>query len=739
MEYSGGATQQYALAQELGHLSLSAQQQNYNRTANNPMCNPTISGQQQQDPQSMQGTYLGHHQNVIGSQHLQHTNLQQQSMLGQQQPHLAQPTGLHGKSALSASLLSGSHLGSSSSYQSPNLSLSPSPISSLNLPSTVSCSLQPLPSVPSISQSMSPMKSLLGGAQVASASPPLVSPRPDSNLSSNFHMTKNVSSSNIASGIHGLSSAQLGLSSLTSPPSNESINLQPTPLVKSQLGSSWIPPGNEKSQVHNYPSQLPLMGQESAMYNAPSFNGTMQSNQQIPQSSYYDWMGQDYYQMNEYMDPSAPYNSYGFNCNYNDGNDPNACNDYFYNQDGYYYEYPDGNYPCDHLDRSKTPAYIDEIVEDLRPEEVRWFYKQETDKKWTPFIGYDSLRIEWKYRDILQEPKVCPDGKESSQLDKTDSSSCTSPKDLEEECSVAEHIVVRGGLYDVNVKLRRCESIYWKGETFMIVRGTWFYDGTWAPVEELPADRVEGEHLQHFRGHLLGHQRAEDGAKEVVHSLSLPEGHVDWFNAAEVYLSPDVTSSRLMRSVGKKLGFQKTGYKLHRGYSLEATADDKPPDITHLVFVIHGIGQKMDTGRIIRNAIGLRENVRYLKRKYFPSLARGTQTVEFFPVEWRSSLLLDPGIIDSITPQKILNIRQMLNASFMDIMYYNSPLYRDEILNGLTNEMNRLYTMFTQRNPYYEASGGKVSIVAHSLGCVITYDIVTGWDPQQQLNEDMKI
>ena len=42
------------------------------------------------------------------------------------------------------------------------------------------------------------------------------------------------------------------------------------------------------------------------------------------------------------------------------------------------------------------------------------------------------------------------------------------------------------------------------------------------------------------------------------------------------------------------------GSRLHRGYCFEAVMDDKPTDITHLVFVIHGIGQKMDTGHIVR-------------------------------------------------------------------------------------------------------------------------------------------
>ena len=60
-----------------------------------------------------------------------------------------------------------------------------------------------------------------------------------------------------------------------------------------------------------------------------------------------------------------------------------------------------------------------------------------------------------------------------------------------------------------------------------------------------------------------------------------------------------------------------------------------------------------------------------------------------------------------------------------------------QIISGLTNEMNRLYTMFTQRNPYFEANRGKVSMVAHSLGCVITYDIVTGWNPASQFDQQL--
>lgn len=57
--------------------------------------------------------------------------------------------------------------------------------------------------------------------------------------------------------------------------------------------------------------------------------------------------------------------------------------------------------------------------------------------------------------------------------------------------------------------------------------------------------------------------------------------------------------------------------------------------------------------------------------------------------------------------------------------------YSRQITKGLTQELNRLYTLFCSRNPEFEEKGGKVSVVSHSLGCVITYDIMTGWDPVQ--------
>lgn len=36
-----------------------------------------------------------------------------------------------------------------------------------------------------------------------------------------------------------------------------------------------------------------------------------------------------------------------------------------------------------------------------------------------------------------------------------------------------------------------------------VMRGQWFIDGTWLPLEEEESDLIEQEHLNHFRGQHL--------------------------------------------------------------------------------------------------------------------------------------------------------------------------------------------------------------------------------------------
>ncbi|XP_041814798.1 phospholipase DDHD1b [Chelmon rostratus] len=432
------------------------------------------------------------------------------------------------------------------------------------------------------------------------------------------------------------------------------------------------------------------------------------------------------------------------------------------------YTESDGNVTTKKRIRSNSSRHRGEVVTELGPEEVRWFYKEDK-RTWKPFVGHDSLKIEIVYRrfceqnpDKVKRP-VDPteaDGKEAATSGEIPPDSgaldggsvgpdsaeqrgggqrlsvSEEMKDPDDISISVEAVCVRGGLYEVDIREKECYPVYWnQQDRIPVMRGQWFIDGTWLPLEEDESDLIESEHLARFWGQQMRDTYEMEmvtttvDSKDAIHSLKLSRSHVDWHSVDEVYLYSDATTSKIARTVTQKLGFSKassSGTRLHRGYVEEAAPEDTPPETTHIVFVVHGIGQKMDQGRIIRNTSMMRDAARKMEEKHFSD--RTTEHVEFLPVEWRSKLALDGDTVDSITPDKVRGLRDMLNSSAMDIMYYTSPLYRDEITRGLTLELNRLYSLFCSRNPDFEKNG-KVSIVSHSLGCVITFDIMTGWDP----------
>ncbi|XP_034018164.1 phospholipase DDHD1b [Thalassophryne amazonica] len=372
--------------------------------------------------------------------------------------------------------------------------------------------------------------------------------------------------------------------------------------------------------------------------------------------------------------------------------------------------------------RSNSSRHRGEVVTDLGPEEVRWFYKEDK-RTWKPFVGHDSLKIEVVFRRSCEQNAADP-----ARSTDTDCGSVSE--------DAVDPVCVRGGFYEVDVRERESYPVYWnQQDRIPVMRGQWFTDGTWLPLEEDESNLIELEHLDHFRGQQMRDTYEMEAvmaivnSKDAIHSLKLSRSHVDWYGVDEVYLYSDATTSKIARTVTQKLGFSKassSGTRLHRGYVEEAAPEDAPPETTHIVFVVHGIGQKMDQGRIIRNTSMMRDAARKMEEKHFSD--RTAEHVEFLPVEWRSKLALDGDTVESITPDKVRGLRDMLNSSAMDIMYYTSPLYRDEITRGLTLELNRLYSLFCSRNLDFEKNG-KVSIVSHSLGCVITFDIMTGWDP----------
>src|SRR5947207_6299848 len=57
----------------------------------------------------------------------------------------------------------------------------------------------------------------------------------------------------------------------------------------------------------------------------------------------------------------------------------------------------------------------------------------------------------------------------------------------------------------------------------------------------------------------------------------------------------------------------------------------------------------------------------------------------------------------------------------LDILLYYTPQFRERIVRTVAREMNRIYTLFLQRNPTFK---GRVSLLGHSLGSAICFDIL---------------
>ena len=69
-----------------------------------------------------------------------------------------------------------------------------------------------------------------------------------------------------------------------------------------------------------------------------------------------------------------------------------------------------------------------------------------------------------------------------------------------------------------------------------------------------------------------------------------------------------------------------------------------------------------------------------------------------------------------LTLKSIPKLRNFVNDTLLDILFYTSPIYCQSILDTVVSEINRLYTLFCERNEDFK---GKVSIMGN-MGCRVS-------------------
>ena len=76
--------------------------------------------------------------------------------------------------------------------------------------------------------------------------------------------------------------------------------------------------------------------------------------------------------------------------------------------------------------------------------------------------------------------------------------------------------------------------------------------------------------------------------------------------------------------------------------------------------------------------------------------------------------------LENITVEGVPAVRQLMSDLALDILLYQSA-YREHIASIVQQECNRVYELFIERNPNFH---GKVSMIGHSLGSAILFDIL---------------
>ncbi len=200
------------------------------------------------------------------------------------------------------------------------------------------------------------------------------------------------------------------------------------------------------------------------------------------------------------------------------------------------------------------------------------------------------------------------------------------------------------------------------------------------------------------------------------------------------------------------------GYtELQRGYGNYVVEGEKEESslgpVRHLSFIVHGIGEAMwskeevSTSSLIDEVNHVRTTV--YKKMYNnwklecervskanksindtnPHFPPPPDRIEFIPIEWygqihSSSSKLKNDLISS-TLTTVPKLRSIANDVIFDVLVYNTPEFCGKVLDCVTTQICDLYDGFQIIHPHFVKNGGKCSIIGHSLGSVIAWDMLS--------------
>ncbi|XP_053276689.1 phospholipase DDHD2 isoform X3 [Pleuronectes platessa] len=297
---------------------------------------------------------------------------------------------------------------------------------------------------------------------------------------------------------------------------------------------------------------------------------------------------------------------------------------------------------------------------------------------------------------------------------------------LERACNSADEgevvVAVDGERYDVHVKERKRYAVYWEQGPTEVRRCTWFYKGD-KDIMFMPYSEVLSRSLE--ESYMIAVTLDEWKTK-----LDFPTG--------ETVILHNPKHIMQYQPIGMQDEWMTSPSEQARPRTVKRGVDNIPVEIPegetekvdHLVFMVHGIGPACDLRfrSIIQCVSDFRSASLSLLASHYKRAQQDCQVnrVEFLPVNWHSALHGDATGVDEdiqrITLPSISRLRHFTNDTLLDLFFYNSPTYCQTIVDTVASEINRLHTLFKQRHPEFS---GAVSVVGHSLGSLILFDLLT--------------
>ncbi|GAB9464851.1 hypothetical protein Gpo141_00002275 [Globisporangium polare] len=385
--------------------------------------------------------------------------------------------------------------------------------------------------------------------------------------------------------------------------------------------------------------------------------------------------------------------------------------------------------------------------------------------KWIEFPSHENRRLERRFRWYQRQ------------------------KELKRFPLPSSIVLVDEGRHEVCMESMEMKPVYWPAlEKQVVCRSLWLYaqrNYGLAPYNPTAADVLESAftyYLSHYDSEKRRNQALEEQQKSFFYSpspnagshkstLSVPvEGHLVEFKGPQDIMqykrllagtTPFTSKRRVYRgdprikSDVKNLDLWKQAMKYDEDGRPVKTDDadaavpriedddDIDEEIDHLVLIVHGIGDALKTIDIInvvtlRSIIDCSTNLRELHREalrssHFDHLSSEEKPrVEFLPIEWHSKLHLEglDAMIRDVTLPAIPKLREFANDTILDVLFFMSPMFHQVILDEVAKEMNRVFGLFQARNKGWQAGEmkhrkKKVSIVAHSLGAIICFDVLS--------------